>query len=494
MTRKGGAGRRPRGRSRGRAAAADALWLVIDQGGQSSRAVAYDHRGEIVALARVRTRESRRGERVEIAAERLWQSVQQSVRAVRRLLGRRAARVRAVALATQRSSIVCWDRRSGRALTPVMSWQDRRNAGWLAAFNSLAAPVEARTGLRLSPHYGVSKLRWCLDHAHAVRRARHGGWLVLGPLASYLLFRLTARRSCVVDPANAARTLLYDPLRVNWDDDLLSLFWIDRALLPRCVPTRHAYGDMSWHEGALPVRIVSGDQSCALFGYGEPDPHIVYVNMGTGAFVQRLTIRPPADRAGLLTSVVYSDGEDAMRVLEGTVNGAAAAIQGAARTLGVRMPFARIGTWLREKHEPPLFLNAVSGLGSPYWRTDIDSAFHGRGSPRDKLVAVAESVVFLIQVNIEIMDRLAGPAREIVVSGGLAGIDALCQRLADLSSRCVRRPAEREATARGAAFLLAGRPSGWARTEGDMFTPRSDSALWARYASWQEALDRRLQR
>jgi len=468
------------------------LWLVIDQGGQSTRAAIVNEQGRVVTVARAAVRESRRGARMQLDAETLWGSLRRVLRRVQRQLGRSSSRVRAAALVTQRSTVVCWDRRTGRALTPIISWQDRRNAAWLDGFKAHAAAIERRTGLRLSPHYGASKLRWCLEHSRAVRRARLAGRLACGPLASFLLCRLTAGASLLIDPANASRTLLYDPLRRDWSEDLLSLFGIERSLLPACVPTRHPYGEMAWGRGTLPIALVSGDQSCALFGYGTPDRHTAYVNIGTGAFVQRLVAEIPEERSGLLASVVYSDRARVTSVLEGTVNGAAAAIEAVAATLRVSAPFKRLGRWLDEPYAPPLFINAVSGIGAPYWRSDLESRFIGRGDPPRKLVAVAESVVFLINVNIEVMDRIGGAAHDIVVSGGLAGIDALCQRLANLSGRRVRRPTEREATVRGAAFLMAGRPQSWRQLDAQVFPPRSDRALRERYARWRAMLDQQL--
>jgi len=174
------------------------------------------------------------------------------------------------------------------------------------------------------------------------------------------------------------------------------------------------------------------------------------------------------------------------------VNGAASAIDAMAKRLRVNAPYQRLSEWLNTAEKPPLFINAVSGIGSPFWRSDVTSTFVGRGSSAEKLVAVAESVLFLIQVNIEAMDRIAGKAREIVVSGGLAKLDALSQRLANLSGYPVRCPMQHEATARGAAFLLAGQPRTWRETENTCLIPELDAALNERYRRWREELARRL--
>ena len=174
--------------------------------------------------------------------------------------------VASAGLATQRSSIVCWDRVSGQALSPVISWQDRRAHEWLTRFALHAEEIHATTGLMLSAHYGASKLRWCLDHLPAVAQAQSEGRLAFGPLASYLVFRLTEERTLAVDPANAARTLLWNIKTLNWDEGLLHLFSIPASALPPCVPTRHHFGHLVAAGQRIPLALVSGDQSALTNG------------------------------------------------------------------------------------------------------------------------------------------------------------------------------------------------------------------------------------
>lgn len=406
---------------------------------------------------------------------------------VRRDLGRDASRVASVALATQRATIVAWDRHTGRALTPAISWQDRRSAGWLSRLAPRAPEIEATTGLRLSPHYGANKMRWCLAHLPEVKRARRDGRLALGPLSSFLTFRLTREHAFVADPANAGRTLLFDAQRGDWSPRLLEAFGVDRSLLPACAATRGDHGTLAWGDRALPLRVVSGDQSCAIFAFGEPDPRVAYVNFGTGAFVQRVVAKVPRDRRGLLASVVFADGDRTVRVLEGTVNGGAAAVDLVADRLGIRHPHRFLDAL--PDADGPRFLNAVSGLAAPFWRPDATSAFVGRGTPVEKLRAVAESIVFLVAVNLGRIDALAGRPASIVATGGLSRLDALCQGLSDVTGLPVTRPAEVEATALGAAFLLSGRAP---RPAGDVFEPGNDAVRAKRFRRWSRELARRL--
>jgi glycerol kinase len=466
-----------------------ALYLCIDQGGHASRALAFDQTGAVIARAEcVIATQHPQPDWVEHGAEELVASVHAAIGGVVTALGARVRELRATGLATQRSTLVCWDRKTGTALSPVISWQDRRAHAWLAQFTAKQPGVHARTGLMLSAHYGASKLRWCLDHLPAVQRAAAAGPLACGPLASFLLFRLLDERPLLVDPSNAGRTLLWNLASRDWDPVLLELFGIARHWLPACVPTRYDYGTLCTGDRALPLTILNGDQSAALFAFGSPNPDTAYVNMGTGAFVlcagaQRL------DAPRLLASVAYADDGCASYVLEGTVNGAGAALAWAGETLGLADVESSLDEWLQRQGDPPLFLNGIAGLGAPFWIADFPSRFTAETEPWQKVVAVAESIVFLLQANLDEFARAGVVFRRIVATGGLAQSSALCQRLADLSGLSVHRPFEHEATARGLAFLLAGQPSGWPALSGADFTPRPNVLLRERYARWRAALD-----
>jgi glycerol kinase len=475
------------------AAAPDPLCLCLDQGGHASRALVFDRRGALQAgaLREVAVREPQPGW-VEQDPEELVASLRAVIAEAIASLGARAANIVAAGLATQRSSIACWDRQTGAALSPVISWQDRRASAWLDQFAAYAREVHQRTGLMLSPHYGASKMRWCIDHLPAVAAAGREGRLVMGPLASFLLFRLLEERPLLADPANASRTLLWNLRTQDWEPRLLELFGISPKALPRCVPTHHAFGTLIANEHRLPLTIATGDQSAALFGLGAPSPDTVYVNIGTGAFMQRAVAQAP-DVPGLLGSMVYRDAERALYVLEGTVNGAGAALRWAEREWGLKNVEAQLPAWLVREGDIPLFLNGVSGLGAPFWVADFPSRLISNGEPWQKACAVAESIVFLLQVNLEAMQKISPPPKRLLVTGGLAQLDGLCQRLADLSGLPLYRPAQHEATARGTAYLLAGFSGDWPEEKpGVTFTPKPNPALTERYNDWRAEMKRAL--
>jgi glycerol kinase len=381
--------------------------------------------------------------------------------------------------------VVCWDRVTGEALTPVISWQDRRQEPFPPPHHKSHQEVRDRTGLRISPHYGAGKLRWCLDEYDAVRNAFVADRLACGPLASYLVFSLLPQQPFVVDPANGCRTLLWNLEAGGWDEMLLEWAGIPRSVLPAPSRTAQSFGALPTPVGPVPMTVLNGDQSCVPFALGRPRPETVFINIGTGAFLQRLL--PPGGTApgGLLRSVILEDGRDGWQVEEGTVNGAGSALD-LNRCNGIS------GQWL-ETVDPPLYLNGVSGLGSPWWVSDFASRFIGEGGPVAMRDAVVESILFLIRAN---LDRMTAgfPIEELIVTGGLSRSTPLCRRLADLCRIKVVRPGLDEATSAGLAYLVAGMPEHWSGAgEAESFRPAPDHPVRRRYLNWLAAMERSLQ-
>jgi glycerol kinase len=474
----------------------DALVLALDQGSHASRAVLFDAAGEIVAEARQSVGTHREGEDiVEQDPVELVESLRIAADDACDSSKVRGRSIVAAGLATQRSTIVCWQRGSGAPLSHAISWQDRRATAWLAGFTPQANVVRGITGLPLSPHYGVSKLRWCFDHLQEVQRAAAAGELAAGPLSSFLVARLVAGSPCVVDPANASRTLLFDPATLDWSESLLNLFAIDRAYLPACVPTRRNYGRLSMGPPALTLAACTGDQSAAAFAFGRPDSSTALVNVGTGAFVQRVAPDGASLPAGLLRSVLYADHAGAMHAHEGTVNGAASALDWLRDRVAIDVDrgVAALAGSSDGIGEPPLFMNGVGGLGAPFWKPAFPVEFLGDDHCNDlaRLASVLESIAFLLGVNIAAL-RASAPLTRIRLTGGLARSDYLCRRLADASGLPVERCAVAEATARGIAFIAAGEPADWNMVPVErVFTPAAEAAFNARCARWQKEMARR---
>jgi glycerol kinase len=476
--------------------------LIIDQGTHATRALLFDAAGQVVATARQPiglTRHS--ADRIEQDGEEIRASVTAVLHQLLQETGlfpsttttpplknqKPGFSIKQAGVATQRSSVIAWDRQTGRPLSPVLSWQDRRAHAWLTQFDSQAAAIKERNGLPLSPHYGASKLRWLLDNVTEVKEAAQNGRLAFGPLASYVLFHLLDDQPMLADHANAARTQLWQLDSRNWDPWLLILFGVPVGPLPRCVPIRYEYGRIARTD--IPVTAVNGDQNAAVYALGHPQPGTAIINLGTGAFI----LVPIGDRLlrhdTLLTGLTDSDAHSNDYTLEGTVNGAGAALSWAADQLGLGPVRDHLDNWLAATPEPPLFINSIGGLGSPFWRAGPDPHWQGEGGPMAKMAGVAESILFLLYANMETMLAAGVTIEQLRLSGGLARSDALCQRLADLTQRPVVRPAETEATARGAAWLAAGQPDYWPEAaSGTTFAPQPNLALQTRYHHFLRAL------
>lgn len=484
---------------------ARALTLALDQGGSSSRAVLFDASGREVATAHVPIATRRDGDHVEHDPEELVQSLLTAAHDACESTLVAGRSITAAGLATQRSTVCCWDRIDGAALSPAISWQDRRHARWLEArLGARAGWVRELTGLPLSPHYGASKLRWCLEELPAVRLALRDERLAMGPLASFLVHRLCSERPVLADPANASRTLLFDPAILDWSQPLLEAFEIPRSVLPRCVGTLHDFGTLPLDgNGRVPLRACSGDQPAALFAFGSPAPATAYVNVGTGAFVQRIV--PPDVTTvprGLLKSVVHARTDDVQGAVychEGTVNGGYAAVDWLCSrvAIDVRRALATLATALPPAQTELLFMNGVGGLGAPFWLPHFPVEFvlpdggvaaDVTASDLSRLAAVLDSIAFLVATNVTAMQR-AAPLQRLVVSGGLAACDYLCEVMAEATGLTVERPQLREASARGIAYLAAGQPQDWQDvTTEKSFRPTDCSAVQRRYERWRTAM------
>jgi glycerol kinase len=470
------------------------LFLAIDQGGHASRTAVYDQDGELVASRSTPlTTNHPHPHFVEHDAMALLDSIRQSLSGIVEELGERIESIEAAGLATQRSNIVCWDKHTGEALSPVISWQDTRGHEWMESLNLDREDIHKTTGLFPSAHYGASKLRWCLDNLAEVSKAHSEGRLCCGPMSSFIVRNLVNSGPFLVDPVSASRTLLWHLHRKVWDQYLLDTFGIPLEVLPECVPTHFQYGDLDLNGYRIPLTVVTGDQSAAMFGYGNLQYETAYVNIGTGAFVSRPCGYALTYARRLLTSVIYSDDVQNQYVMEGTVNGAGSAIDWMESRFPVKNLWDQLPGWLDAISNPPLFLNGVSGLAAPYWLADFETELDQQAQPEANYVAVVESIVFLINANVQEMMKFASQPEQIQITGGLARLDGLCQRLADLTRLPVYRPVECEATSRGTAYLLAGKPEHWLEKQhGNWFYPDINAVLDNRFLLWEQAMLQRM--
>ncbi|KGJ95681.1 FGGY family carbohydrate kinase [Thalassotalea sp. ND16A] len=496
-------------------------FLSIDQGGSSTRALVCDGKGGIICQAQIGVNTRRKGVFVEQQPDEIWQSVKHCIQqCYQKLSATQQGQLVSAALVTQRSSFIAINTATNQPLTQVISWQDTRGQDYLEALEIDNAWLQKLTGLRASSHFGASKMLWCLKHEPAVQIAAKNNTLMFLPIASYLAHCLTGNMHYYVDPANASRTLLFaienagsaahsDNLIVDsassntsdsengndnqpglhWSEPLLELFAIKKHEI---LPTNSLFGQITVGKHVIPLRYVNGDQSSALFAYGMPGREQIYLNMGTGAFISRLSASRENTDKDLLHSIVSTEqcGDRYCHyfALEGTINGAGAALELMAKKLAVDIE--KLNVLSTTEEIVPLFVNAIGGLAAPYWRSDIRSHFIGKSSKKAEMIAVVESIVFLAVTIIKRMSKGPADMTSLVITGGLAKHDDLCQLIADLSGLNILRKQQVEASALGAVWSLAGQPVDWlTELSTQQFIAHKNSALLHRFKLWTTAMD-----
>ena len=465
-------------------------YIGIDQGSHSSRAVLFNDNGEILKTKTQAIDLVTHGNHAEHDAQQLLESIKTVINQLLSDLDRDTlAGIKACSIATQRSTMLAWDS-SGHALSPALSWRDTRANEQVKSLADHSAEIHRLTGLPLAPYYSASKMRWLLEHNTEVSACAEKD-LRLSPLASFLLFNLLDEKPYLIDFSNAQRTQLFDVNLRDWSQQLCDWFGVNRKYLPACKPMCSPYGTLTGTN--IPVTAVCGDQNAAIYGGGELDSGEALINLGSGAFVLR-QLPKYIHSDSQLTGISYAEDDQVHYIREATVNGAGNALTWATSELGIHHNPALLNQWLSEVTEPPLFINTVGGLGTPWMRDDIAPVFVGDevNSDAKKCVAILESIVFLIQMNLDLMMTELS-IDSLRVSGGLSQLDGLCHKLSSLSGLELVRAESAEATARGVAWLAAARPQEWSSVATvDVFHPKSDTSLKQRYNRFQQELNNRL--
>ena len=456
--------------------------LAIDQGTHASRALLFDAHGEQIAEHLVSIALKRSApDRAEQDPDEILASVREAIaQTIQALPPAERSNIRACGLTTQRSTVLAWQA-NGAPLSAAISWQDTRGAPLVASLQTHATDIREQSGLPLSAHYGASKLHWLHQLLADEPQLR------FGPLASFLLYHLTGSGHAI-DHSNAQRMQLMDIGSLNWSRQLADRFELPLEGLPECRPVISDYGRLVDYD--IPVTAVCGDQNAAWHSNSADAQGCALINIGSGAFV--LAAHPAGDDVPeLLNSVSVSDSQGADWLLEGTVNGAGNALQWLAEQYNIDDLPEQLPEWLAQISNPPLFLNSVGGLGSPWWRqlpTPLFVPDDATLSKAERAVAVVESIVFLLQCNLERMMRHT-TIECLRVSGGLSQLDDLCQKLANLSGLPVERCDDPEASARGIAWLAAGQPTNWLVPEDiPRFLPQPDTPLQDRYRGFIDLL------
>jgi len=491
--------------------------LAIDQGTTSSRAIVFDDTFSIRAVAQEEFPQHFPASGwVEHDADDLWQTTLRTARKALAKAGLGASEIAAIGITNQRETVVVWDRRTGKAIHRAIVWQDRRTAGFCAELKAAGheAMVTEKTGLLLDPYFSGTKLAWILDNVDGARAAAEAGDLAFGTVDSFLLWHLTGGAVHATDATNASRTLLYNIHDNDWDDALLQLLRVPRAMLPEVRDCAFDFGatEPGLFDGTIAVRGIAGDQQAATLGNACFSPGMVKSTYGTGCFALINTGADAiASKNRLLTTIAYRLDGETTYALEGSIFIAGAAVQWLRDGLGIIGDAAQSGE-LAEAADPGqtvVLVPAFTGLGAPYWDAHARGALFGltrNSGPKELARAALESVCFQSHDLIEAMrgDWSGGASDTVLrVDGGMVASNWTMQRLADILNAPVDRPEILETTALGAAWLAGHQAGVWPGQSGfsgawrldRRFEPAMDDAVRSgKLAAWKDAVSRTLSR
>jgi len=487
--------------------------LVIDQGTTSTRAIVFGHDAEPVASAQAEFPQIYpRPGWVEHDPETLWETTLSTAREALKRAACEAKDLAGIGIANQRETVLIWELATGKPVANAIVWQDRRTAELCATLKAEGAEpqVTTATGLVIDPYFSATKIAWLLDNVPGARAAAERGELAFGTVDAFLLWRLTNGAVHATDATNASRTMLYDIRAGAWDEGMLNLFRVPRAILPEVRDTAGEFGTSAPEHlsASVPIRAMIGDQQSALIGQACVEPGMVKATYGTGAFLLiNVGDEPARSRHGLLTTVAYQWRGKRTYALEGSIFSAGATVQWLRDGLKIIAAAPEAGERAAKvaSTEGVYCVPAFAGLGAPYWSSDARAILCGltRGTSRDVIARAAlESVGYQTRDLIEAMGADAGQAIGVIrVDGGMAASDWTMQFVADMGAVPVDRPANLESTALGAAFAagwqagLSSGPESFAerRRGGRVFTPAMDQATReALYRGWREAVKRAL--
>ncbi len=487
--------------------------LALDQGTTSSRAIVFGHDGRSIAVAQQEFEQILPAPgRVEHDPEAIWSS---QLAVAREALGRAqvsAAQIAAIGVTNQRETTILWDRATGRPVSNAIVWQSRVSAGICDRLKAdgLEGVFRDKTGLVVDAYFSGTKIKHLLDTISGLRRRAEAGEILFGTVDSWLIWRLTGGARHVTDYSNASRTLIFNIHTLDWDDELLRILEIPRAMLPEVRPSSEILGQTAaeWFGGPIPIAGCAGDQQAATFGQACFEPGSAKNTYGTGCF-QLLNPghEAVASQNKLLTTIGWGLGGKITYCLEGSVFIGGAVVQWLRDGLGIIKQSVDVESLANSVADTGgvYLVPAFVGLGAPYWdayaRGTIVGITRGTTAAHIALAAV-ESMAFQSRDLLEAMQRDSGVRLKVLkVDGGASVNNRLMQFQADLLGTVVRRPQVSETTALGAAYL-AGLAVGYWQNEAEIsrnwvldqeFPPEMPTdERQTRYARWSQAVQRSL--
>ena len=429
--------------------------LTIDQGTTSSRSIIFDINGDIEQVAQEEYPLIFPNDGwVEIDPDALYKSVTNTLNQLN-LEG-----IKFGGITNQRETTIIWDRNTLEPIYNAIVWQDRRTSEYCSelATDHNKSIVKEKTGLLIDSYFSATKIKWILDNVDGARAKAEAGQLCFGTVDTYLMYRLSAGEVFKTDITNASRTMLFNINTLRWDDDLLKLFDIPKALLPEVVYSDSCFGSLSELED-ITIHAVLGDQQAALFGQGCLEKGQLKSTYGTGCFIMsNVGDKPIHSDDGLLTTIGFSLNGKVYYAIEGSIYASGTTVQWLRDNLRFFDKSDQSETYLNEDGNANnvLFIPAFTGLGAPYWNSEIRASFHGitRDTSRTDLINAAfNSVTYQTKDIIDCLLRSGIEIESLNIDGGMVGNKTFVQQIANLLNIEVSVPENSESTARGVAVL-----------------------------------------
>ena len=448
--------------------------LALDQGTTSSRAIIFDQSGAITAVAQQEFRQIfPQPGWVEHDANEIWASQSGVAADVLQKAGLSATDIAAIGITNQRETTVVWERATGRPIHNAIVWQDRRTAGVCDRLKKAgkATMIRRKTGLVIDAYFSGTKLAWILNNVPGAKARARAGELAFGTIDSWLVWNLTGGRVHVTDASNASRTMLFNLHTGDWDDELLKLLGVPRAVLPAVRASSEVYGECSLWGGAIPIAGMAGDQQAALFGQACTQPGMVKNTYGTGCFMLMNTgTKPIASKNNLLTTVAWRINGRTEYALEGSIFIAGAVVQWLRDGLGLIKTSGEVEALAAQVADNGgvFLVPAFAGLGAPHWDQYARGLVAGvtRGTTSAHLARAAlEGIAYQVHDVLHAMQADSGiKLKQLRVDGGACANNLLMQFQANLLGVPVVRPRVSETTALGAAYLAGLAVGYWKNT------------------------------
>ncbi|GAA4157423.1 glycerol kinase GlpK [Chryseobacterium ginsenosidimutans] len=443
----------------------DQLILALDQGTTSSRAILFNHSGEIEFVSQKSFEQIYPTPGwVEHDPNEIWSSQVSVAAEVIAKAGISGREVAAIGITNQRETTVVWDRETGEPVYNAIVWQDRRTSKYCDELKEQghAEMIKEKTGLVLDAYFSATKLKWILDTVEGAREKAEAGKLCFGTVDTFLVWKLTRGKMFITDVSNASRTMLLNIHTLEWDNDLLELFNIPRAILPEVKQSSEIYGETATtlFSTKIPIAGIAGDQQAALFGQMCTTPGMVKNTYGTGCFLLMNTgTEAVSSKNNLLTTVAWKINGEVNYALEGSVFVGGAAIQWLRDGLKLINSAEEVNTLAQsvEDNGGVYFVPALTGLGAPYWDQYARGTLVGitRGTTNAHIArATLEGIAFQVYDIVKSMEADSGKkSPELRVDGGASASDILMQIQSDIFGAKITRPKTLETTALGAAYL-----------------------------------------